>query len=179
MVSETDLVQVEIRRELPGDISQIHRTNELAFAGTAEADVIDRLRQTCPEFISLVAIAAEQVVGHILFTPAWLETPDNQIDGMGLAPLAVLPDYQNRGIGGKLIRAGLSEIEQLGWPFIIIIGHPGYYPRFGFETASKYGIRCEYAAVPDEAFMIIFIDPGVLPLEGAVAHYRPEWAEAT
>ena len=98
---------------------------------------------------------------------------------MGLAPLAVLPDYQNRGIGGKLIRTGLSEIEQHGWPFVIVIGHPGYYPRFGFETASKYGIRCEYAAVPDEAFMIIVFDPGVLPLEGAVAHYRPEWAEAT
>ena len=174
-----DLMQVEIRREAPGDVAQIRQVNELAFEGTAEANVIDRLRQICPDFISSVAVVDEQVVGHILFTPAWLETPDNQIAGMGLAPLAVLPDYQNQGIGGKLIRAGLSEIKAYGWPFVIVLGHPGYYPRFGFETAFKYGIRCEYPAVPEEAFMILIFDRGVLPRNGAIAHYQPEWAGAT
>jgi len=176
---DMDALLAEIRREAPGDTRQIRQVNELAFERTAEADVIERLRLTCPDFVSFVAVVDGQIVGHILFTPAWLESPLGRVDGMGLAPLAVLPDYQNRGIGGKLIQAGLAEIQALGWPFIIVLGHPGYYPRFGFETASKYRVRCEYDAVPDEAFMITFFDRNILSPAGAVAHYRSEWAEAT
>jgi putative acetyltransferase len=179
MVLETDAILLEIRRETTGDVRQIRQINELAFERTTEADVIDRLRQTCPDFVSLVAIADGQIVGHILFTPAWLESPTGRVEGMGLAPLAVLPDYQNRGIGGKLIQAGLVQIQDIGCPFIIVLGHPGYYPRFGFERASKYGIRCEYDTVPEEAFMITIFDRDVLSPAGAVAHYRSEWAEAT
>jgi putative acetyltransferase len=173
------LIIVEIRREAPGDAAQIRHVNELAFEGTAEAVVIDRLRQTCTDFVSFVAVLDEQIVGYILFTPAWLETAHSTVAGMGLAPLAVLPGYQNQGIGGRLIQTGLLEIQRRGLSYVIVLGHPGYYPRFGFESASKYGIRCEYAGVPDEAFMIIVFDHAVLPPAGAVAHYRPEWVEAT
>jgi putative acetyltransferase len=179
MANELNSMRLEIRSEAPGDAPHIRRVNELAFQRTAEADVIDRLRQICPDFISNVAIADEKIVGHILFSPAWLESPNGRVAGMGLAPLAVTPDYQSRGIGGKLVRAGLAQIQKLGWPFIIVLGHPGYYPRFGFEPTSKYSIRCEYEAVPEEAFMIIIFDASRLPPGGAVAHYRPEWAEAT
>ena len=179
MVNKTDSRPLEIREEAPGDLLQIRHVNQLAFERTAEADLIDRLRQTCPNFDSYVAVADRQIVGHILFTPAWLETPNGQVQGMGLAPLSVLPAYQKHGIGGKLIQAGLGQMQKLGWPFIIVLGHPSYYPRFGFETASKYGIRCEYDAVPEEAFMIIIFDPSCLPPGDAIAHYRPEWAEAT
>jgi putative acetyltransferase len=174
-----DLASIQIRREAPGDISQIRRVNALAFERTVEADVIDRLRQTCPDFVSFVAALDEQIVGHILFTPAWLESARGWVDGMGLAPLAVLPKYQNQGIGGKLIKTGLLEIHKHGWPFVIVLGHPGYYPRFDFETASKYGVRCEYDSVPEEAFMIIVFEKDILSPDGIVAHYRPEWAEAT
>lgn len=163
MVIELDTSLVDIRREASGDAPQISRVNELAFERTAEADVIIKLRQTCPNFISLVAVADEQIIGHILFTPAWLESPNLRVDGMGLAPLAVLPENQNRGVGGMLIQAGLMEIKNLGWPFVIVLGHPGYYPRFGFEPASRYGILCEYDGVPDEAFMILLFDQGAIP----------------
>ena len=183
MVGETfielEVMILEIRREAYSDASQICRINQLAFGRATEADVIDRLRRNCPDFISSVAVVDDQIVGHCLFTPAWLEAPQGRVIGMGLAPVAVLPDYQNCGIGGKLIQTGLLEIQELGWPFVIVLGHPGYYPRFGFEIASKYGIRCEYNAVPDEAFMIVVFDQSVLPPKGAVAHYRPEWAEVT
>lgn len=170
---------MEIRREVPGDALQVRRVNELAFEGTAEADIIDRLREKCSESVSIVAMVDNQIVGHILFTPAWLESTHDRVFGMGLAPLAVLPGYQNQGIGGKLIQAGLEVMQKDGWPFVIVLGHPGYYPRYGFEIASRSGIRCEYEAVPDEAFMIHVFDPSVVPLAGAVAHYQPEWAEAT
>jgi putative acetyltransferase len=174
-----DSMRVEIRREVLGEALLVHQVNELAFGGSAEADIIDRLRQTCPDFISSVAVVDGRIVGHILFTPAWLESPHGQVNGMGLAPLAVLPEYQNQGVGGKLTQAGLLEMQEAGWPFVIVLGHPGYYPRFGFELAAKYSIRCEYNDVPEEAFMITVFDQNVLHPEGAVAHYRPEWAEAT
>ena len=179
MVNETDSRPLEIREEAPGDLLQIRQVNQDAFERTFEADLVDRLRQTCPDFVSYVAVEDGQIVGHILFTPAWLETPNGQVQGMGLARLSVLPAYQKHGIGRKHIQADLGQMQKLGWPFVIVLGHPGYYPHFGFETASKYGICCEYDAVTEQAFMIIIFDPSCLPPGDAVAHYRPEWAEAT
>ena len=174
-----DFMSIEIRREGPSDVSQVRHVNELAFQGSTEANVIDRLRETCPDFNSYVAVADGRIVGHVLFTPAWLESPYGRIYGMGLAPLAVLPNFQNQGIGGKLIWDGLFKMQEAGWPFVIVLGHPRYYPRFGFEIASKYGVRCEYNDVPDEAFMITVFDQSVMPAHGAVAHFAPEWLEAT
>jgi putative acetyltransferase len=178
MVIEMDLKKVEIRRESPGDALQVRLVNELAFGGAAEAEVIDRLREPCSEFVSLVAVLDDRIIGHILFTPAVLVSNQRRVAGMGLAPLAVLPEYQNRGIGGELVRAGLLEMQTSACPFVIVLGHPGYYPRFGFKIASTYGIHSEYEGVPDEAFMIIVFDQGVMPPDGAVAYYQPEWKEA-
>jgi putative acetyltransferase len=163
---------------MPADIPQIHLVNTLAFEGAAEATIINKLRRVCPIFVSLVAEVDEKVVGHILFTPAWLENSHIRVEGMALAPLAVLPEFQNRGIGGKLVQAGLHEIQKSNAPFVIVLGHPNYYPRFGFERASKYHISCEYESVPDEAFMIYIFDRQALPTKNSIAHYSPEWAEA-
>jgi putative acetyltransferase len=178
MVNKLGLRPIEIRAEAIGDVMQVRQVNKLAFQGSAEADIFDQLRPICPDFASSVAVVGGTIVGHILFTPVWLETPPGRVNGMGLAPLAVLPGYQNQGIGGKLVQTGLLEIQKRGCPFVIVLGHPGYYPRFGFEFASKYNIRCEYDGVPEEAFMIVIFDPSALPAEGGIAHYRPEWAEA-
>ena len=169
----------KIRMEYPGDELSVRKVNEKAFERSDEADIIDRLRENCSNFLSFVAIVDGQIVGHILFTPAWIESPGDPINGMGLAPLAVLPAYQNRGIGGQLIQFGMDQIQKHGYPFVIVLGHPGYYPRFGFEKASRFDIHCEYEGVPDEAFMIHIFDPDVLPRGRTIAHYRPEWAEAT
>lgn len=169
---------VTIRPEQMGDVDQIRLVNTRAFGQTAEADVVDMLRQSCPEALSLVALWQEQIVGHILFTPAILETEGGRIGGVGLAPLAVLPEFQGRGIGSKLVEAGLAEIRQARPPFVIVLGHPEYYPRFGFVPASTYGVASEYDNVPDEAFMILVLDERALAGVSGVARYRPEFDAA-
>jgi putative acetyltransferase len=117
-------------------------------------------------------------VGHILFTPAVIESKRKQIKGMGLAPMAVIPAYQNKGIGSKLVMAGLEKMKQLNIPFVIVLGHPTYYPKFGFGLASSYGIMCGYDGVPDEAFMILILNKDKMKNLKGVAKYRPEFAAA-
>jgi putative acetyltransferase len=92
--------------------------------------------------------------------------------------MAVLPAHQNRGIGSMLVREGLKQLVAQGCPFVIVLGHPEYYPRFGFEPASKHGIRCQWEGVPDAAFMVLFLqeDP---PIETTgTARYRAEFDAA-
>ena len=96
---------------------------------------------------------------------------------MGLAPLAVLPEFQRLGVGSALVRAGISMLKDMGCPFIIVLGHPGYYPRFGFQKASTCGIRCQWE-VPDEAFMILVLNQQAMEGISGVARYRNEFDEA-
>jgi putative acetyltransferase len=169
---------VSIRKERLGDIEQIRAVNIRAFSQTSEADVIDILRKACPEFVSMVAIKDDRLVGHILFTPAVIDAKEKCVVGMGLAPLAVLPDFQRQGIGSRLMRSGLEVMRLARWPFVLVLGHPGYYPRFGFVPASKYGIISEYKDVPEEAFMILVADEDALKGIKGIGKYRPEWAAA-
>ena len=166
---------IEIREEHPRDIKAIREVNERAFGRLQEAKLVDKLRENCGELLSLVATIREQVVGHILFSPVVIEDENRKIEGMGLAPMAVLPEYQRRGIGSALVRQGLTVLAECGCPFIIVIGHPDYYPRFGFEPASLYSISSEWD-VPDEAFMILIFDGEVLQDVSGTAFYRPEFS---
>jgi putative acetyltransferase len=126
-----------------------------------------------------VAVVEGAVVGHILFSPVRLEAADGrEWSGMGLAPLAVLPEWQGQGIGSELIGAGLASLRQTQCPFVVVLGHPGYYPRFGFGPASRHGIRCKWD-VPDEAFMILVLDEDQMRGASGQAHYRGEWDAAT
>jgi len=165
-----------IRRERPGDEARIHAVNARAFEREAEAEIVDVLRSTCPEGTSLVAEEDGRVVGHILFTPTAIETEGEPVTGTGLGPLAILPEYQRRGIGSALVVAGLEEMRKAGEPFVVLVGHPTYYPRFGFERGSKYGIRPQFAQVPDEAFMIFIFDEDGMRGVSGVAKIRPEFA---
>ena len=168
---------ITIREEQPQDIKIIRDLNKRAFGQTQEADLVDKLRRNCDDQLSLVALIQNQVVGHILFTPVMVESEDNIVKGMALAPMAVLPEYQRQGIGSELVRAGIEKLKKRQCPFIIVLGHAEYYPRFGFEPASRYGIRSEWE-VPDDAFMILVI--GEYEMRGgvALAKYRPEFAES-
>jgi len=167
-----------IRKEQTSDEGQIRQINIRAFGQAAEADVVDALRIACPEGVSLVAMCEGKVVGHILFTPAVIEANEKKIWGMGLAPMSVLPEFQRQGIGTKLVQAGLAEITKTRQPFVIVLGHPEYYPRFGFVRASRYGIVSQWKGVPDEAFMILVLDEAELKDASGVGRYRAEFDAA-
>ena len=165
-----------IRREQPEDIAAIHEVHELAFGRPAEADLVDALRTRSKATLSLVAVEDDRIVGHILFSPVTIDPTDRTFHAVGLAPMAVLPERQRRGIGSQLVSAGLLECRNAGYDCVVVLGHQTYYPRFGFVPASRYGLRSEYE-VPDEAFMVLAWHAGVLEDRGGVVRYQPEFDE--
>jgi putative acetyltransferase len=167
-----------IREERPEDEEAIRAVNEKAFGQPAEAIIVDKLRKNCPGFLSLVALEGDEVVGHILFSPAKIEGSTKTIDGMGLAPMAVLPERQRQGIGTLLVNRGIEMLRSRSCPFIIVLGHPEYYPRFGFERACVHGIRSQWEGVPDEAFMILVLEQEAMKGASGVTRYRDEFDEA-
>lgn len=169
-----------IRDEQQEDLPGIREVNLKAFNSQGEADVVDLLRASCSVFISLVATHKKKVIGHILFTPAQLIISEKKIiSGLGLAPLAVLPEYQGKGIGSALCRRGIKKIDALGYPFVVVLGHPGFYPRFGFLPAKKHDISCGYQGVPEEAFMIQVFNEEMMKSAAGTVYYRPEFDVVT
>jgi len=132
---------VSIRPERREDPSEIHRVVAAAFPTAAEADLVDRLRDAVPTRISLVAEKGGRVVGHILFTPVAVRDGTLQRYAMGLAPMAVHPDYQRQGIGSRLVVVGLETCTRRGDSLVFVVGHPDFYPRFGFEPAAPKGFH--------------------------------------
>jgi len=167
-----------IRDEEPVDLAAIRALNEEAFRQDAEANIVDELRRTCPDILSLVAERGGRVVGHILFSPVTTELPGGLLRGMGLAPMAVLPSFQRQGIGSRLVAAGLERLRQTDCPFVVVIGHPEYYPRFGFRRASEYGLVCQWDEVPDEAVMVTVFDERRMRGIAGMVRYREEFDAA-
>lgn len=166
---------IRIRREAPGDCAAVRFVNERAFGRPSEADLVDALRSAGAATLSLVALRDEAVVGHILFSPVTIASPEGDMEALGLGPMAVPPACQRAGIGSMLVREGLSESKRLGFGAVVVLGHATYYPRFGFRRASAFGVRWEQDA-PDEAFMLLELAPGILAGRGGVVRYRPEFA---
>lgn len=163
---------VEIRSETPQDVSAVRKVNLEAFNSPYEANLVDRLRSEGVHLLSLVAAKNERIVGHILFSPVKIDTPDGPFEVAGLAPMAVYPHVQRSGIGSALIRTSLQILRERKVPAIVLLGHPEYYPRFGFRPASEFGIRYGYR-VPDEAFMAIELQEGCLAGHPGLAKYHP------
>ena len=171
---------IVIVEEGPGDISGIRLVNQLAFDGDYEAEVVDRLRQNCPSILSLVARQGEAVVGHILFSPVRIVQLEGwTVTGMGLGPLAVHPEHQDKGIGSALCEAGMQRMAFAGYPYVVVLGHPTYYPRFGFTRASTHGIRCAFTDVPEDAFMIRIFNVETMSGVKGTAYYRQEFDETS
>lgn len=170
---------ISIRKEENRDRKLVSLIYKAAFGQATEADLVEALHKSCPEQLSLVAEEHGQVLGHILFTPATITTDNGErITGMGLAPIAVTPDLQGQGIGSRLVKAGLAILEERHCPFVIVLGHSRYYPRFGFVPADQHNIRCQWPDVPAEAFMILAMDPEAMRGVSGVASYRDEFNQA-
>lgn len=166
-----------IRLENPHDYPGIRAVNEGAFKTPAEAHLVDMLRDTADPILSLVAEEQGEIVGHIMFSPVTLSA-HNELKIMGLGPLAVIPAQQEKGIGTALVQKGLEECRQLGYGAVIVLGHPWFYPRFGFFPAARYHIRCEYD-VPEDVFMLIELTPGYLEDAAGIIKYHPAFNEVS
>jgi putative acetyltransferase len=160
-----------IRPEQPGDADAIRAVHEAAFPTPAEGALVDALRHSGRLTLSLAAVADGQIVGHIAFSPI---TVAGHAAGQGLAPLAVQPDHQRRGIGGRLVREGLSWCRKAAVPFVVVLGSPVYYGRFGFGPASRWGLSDEYGG--GAAFQAIEFSAGSMPVGGGLVKYAPEFA---
>jgi putative acetyltransferase len=160
-----------IRPESSEDLPAIREINLRAFGGPVEADLVDALRRQASPFVSLVFESAGEILGHIAFSPVTIHDragapgADQALGGvfpatlMGLAPMAVTPEHQRQGIGSRLVAAGLDACRALGTELVIVLGHPEYYPRFGFHPAVRLGLDSDYD-VQDEVFMALELQPG-------------------
>jgi putative acetyltransferase len=166
---------VSVKEESVADIAAIDRVNELAFGRRAEADLVALLRRNKKIILSLAAFQEGQLVGHVLFSPMRIVAPSGSIHAaVGVGPVAVLPELQRLGIGSALMKAGLTRCRAAGHRVALVLGHPTYYPRFGFQPAVHFGIACAYD-VPEDAFMALELQPGALANVSGVAHYEPEF----
>ncbi len=164
---------VTIRPEQPEHIPAVRRVHEAAFPTPAEADLVDRLRSSGKAAVSLVAQDAGNVVGHILFSPVTFDPPA-AVTAFGLAPIAVLPGHEKHAVGRRLIQNGLAECHAQGACLVVVLGDPPYYGRFGFERASRHGLRNEFGA--EEEFMVFLLDARAHPTPGTLVKYAPEFA---
>ena len=170
----------EIRPERPGDEEAIAEITRRAFNGEEEVGIIEGIRDSeyfIPE-LSLVAESEGRIVGHIMFSIITLVRFDRPADKiLSLAPMAVEPESQNSGIGSALVETGMDKARELGHTFIIVVGHPGYYPRFGFRQARELGFDVGME-VPNEAFMVAVLQPDALHDLGGMVQFSPPFGES-
>jgi predicted N-acetyltransferase YhbS len=174
-------MEVFIRQEKPTDYQAVFNIIEKAFKDAPIGDgneqfLVERLRKSSafiPE-LSLVAELKGEMIGHILLTRIQIREKDKTHELLALAPVSVLPKCQNQGIGGLLIKGAHAIAIKLGFKLIVLLGHQNYYPRFGYERASNYGIRIPFEA-PDENCMVIeLVQGGLIGVSGMV-EYAPEF----
>lgn len=170
--------QLTIRQETSDDFKEVFEVNQIAFGRDNEAKLVDGLRNNPTVFIpelSLVATNNNKIIGHILFTKIIIKDNNGNInESLGLAPMAVRPEFQKNGIGRQLIKQGFKVAEKLGFKSVIVLGHEHYYPKFGFEPAEKWDIKAPFN-VPSNAFMAIELEQGGLDNISGTVFYPKEF----
>ena len=183
MTDTTDSAIV-VRDERPDDADPVQQLLEHAFGRKAEGHLVARLRRLDVAPISLVAVHCptenlvepDRVVGHIMFSPVTINNVAPPLPTLGLAPVAVVPQWQHQGIGSTLIENGLARCRRQGVGVVVVLGHHDYYPRFGFRPAHVKGLTCEYKS-PPENFMVIELRPGSLNVCSGLVRYHPTFAD--
>ena len=167
---------IKFRQEKPGDQLSIRCVNEQGFGTSEEADLVDALREANAIIMSMVALDGEDIIAHILFTEVFVKQADTQFTALGLGPMAVLPTHQRKGIGTQLLKIALDKCRRLDYDFVVVLGHPEFYSKFGFSPAKPHGISCEVNA-PDEAFMVLELRENGLAGRSGTVHYRDEFRD--
>ncbi|VYT88496.1 GNAT family N-acetyltransferase [Clostridium tertium] len=174
---------INIREEEMKDYKEVEKVVEESFktaefTDNDEHNLVNRLRKS-KEFIKELSLIAEdknRIIGHVLITKALINGENKSYETLALAPLSVLPEYQKSGIGKKLMNRGIERAKELGYKSIVVLGHESYYPKFGFEKASKYGVKAPFE-VPDEAYMILELVPGGLNGVSGIVEYSKAFFE--
>jgi putative acetyltransferase len=169
---------IKVRKETGKDFAAIGQVNTAAFGRANEAGLIEKLREHDLLTISLVAIEDNAVVGHISFCPMTVKGDGFSFTIISLGTMAVLPAYQKKGIGSRLVKTGLKDCHRIGEDVVVVVGHPTYYPRFGFVPARAKGIDCEFAEAPDDAWMILELKAGALAGRRGTVFFPHEFREA-
>jgi len=173
VTARADRTGLEVREEDARDADSIARLHESAFPTPAEAALVAALREAGRLTLSLVAVADGNLVGHVAFSPLTTPSPWPG-QGLGLAPLAVAAAHRQQGVGAALVEAGIARCARAGVGYLVVLGEPHYYRRFGFARAGDRGIANEYGAV--EEFMVLELRPGAVPPGGGLVRYAPEFA---
>jgi len=163
-----------IRPETPADQAAVRTIQTEAFGSPAEAELVAALRTAGLARIALVATVNTQAVGHVLLSPVSLHGVCTADGGLGLAPLAVSPTRQGQGIGGWLVIAAIAAARRIGARYLVVLGEPAWYARYGFEPATRYGLGNEYGA--GDAFQVLPLRIGALPPEGGLIRYASPFA---
>jgi putative acetyltransferase len=163
-----------IRPENPADHTAIFKVNGLAFGQDSEAKLVDALRDGCYVRLSLVAEVDGQIVGHILFSRLPIITETGMVEALALAPMAVLPTHQRRGIGTKLVQEGLRACREAGHQIVLVLGHPAFYPRFGFSAKLAEPLTSPFGG--GESWMAVELVPDALAGVVGTVEYPPPFA---
>ncbi|NKW96547.1 GNAT family N-acetyltransferase [Bacillus toyonensis] len=173
---------VTIRQEQKNDYRKTEEVVKEAFlneefSDKKEHELVKRIRE-CDAFIPELSIVAvdKEIVGHIMLSKITIEQGGTTVDSLALAPVSIAPSHQKKGIGGKLITAALEKAKELGYGSVIVLGHPEYYPKFGFERASQWNIKAPFE-VPDEVFMVMELRENTLQGVEGIVQYSSAFAE--
>lgn len=170
---EGDIRMIKVRPEQKSDIEAIKTLHDLAFKGENESRLIELIRHSeyfIPELSLVVENEKNELVGHILFSTAHIQTETTLVPTLALSPMAVHPDFQHKGIGSELVMKGILKSGELGFGHIVVLGHPNFYPKFGFIKSAEKEIKPPFP-VPEEVFMVLELKEGSLEdISGAVVY---------